>query len=226
MPHIKKLKKLIILICILIFSLCFNYSAVFANENILVDVYAPAAILMESTTGKILYSKNANQKMYPASTTKIMTAILTIENCKLTDTAIASHNAVFSVPSGYSHANIQEGEELTIEELLNVLLIPSANDAAYVLAEHIAGSVDAFSDMMNAKAKELGMNNTSFANPIGMDDKNNYSTVNDLSILFKAGLKNGEFKKIISTFEYKLSDGTPIKHTIYYYMKIANISMP
>ena len=80
--------------------------------------------------------------------------------------------------------------------------------------------------MINAKAKELGMNNTSFANPIGMDDKNNYSTVNDLSILFKAGLKNGEFKKIISTFEYKLSDGTPIKHTIYYYMKIANISMP
>lgn len=78
-----------------IFSLCFNYSAVFANENILVDVYAPAAILMESTTGKILYSKNVNQKMYPASTTKIMTAILTLENCDLSDIVTVSHDAIF-----------------------------------------------------------------------------------------------------------------------------------
>ena len=72
--------------------------------------------------------------MYPASTTKIMTAILTLENCKLTDTAIASHNAIYSVPVGYSHANIQEDEELTIEQLLTVLLIPSANEASFILA--------------------------------------------------------------------------------------------
>ena len=112
------------------------------------STYSPACLLMDQNSGKILYSKNANTKMYPASTTKIMTAILTLENCKLTDTATASHNAVYSIPSGYSIASIREGETLTIEQLLNVLLIPSANDAAAVLAEHIGGSVENFANML------------------------------------------------------------------------------
>ena len=202
MPHIKKLKKLIILICILIFSLCFNYSAVFANENILVDVYAPAAILMESTTGKILYSKNANQKMYPASTTKIMTAILTLENCNLSDIVTVSHNAIFSVPVGYSNANLQEGEELTVEQLLNVLLIPSANDAAFALAEHIAGSVDAFSDMMNKKAEEIGCKNTHFVNPNGIHNENHYSTAYDLALIGNYAMKFDTYRKITYYYPY------------------------
>ena len=204
MPHIKKLKKLIILICILFFSLCFNYSAVFANENILVDVYAPAAILMESTTGKILYSKNANQKMYPASTTKIMTAILTLENCNLSDIVTVSHNAIFSVPVGYSNANLQEGEELTVEQLLNVLLIPSANDAAFALAEHIAGSVDAFSDMMNKKAEEIGCKNTHFVNPNGIHNENHYSTAYDLALIGNYAMKFDTYRKITTTTTYTL----------------------
>ena len=104
------------------------------NSNI-PSTYSPACILMDQNSGKILYSKNANTKMYPASTTKIMTAILTLENCNLDEVATASHNAVYSIPYSYSVATIQEGEELTIEQLLNVLLIPSANDAAVVLAE-------------------------------------------------------------------------------------------
>ena len=162
------------------------------------STYSGATLLMEQSTGEILYGKNIYEKMYPASTTKIMTAILTIENCKLTDTAIASHNAVFSVPSGYSHANIQEGEELTIEELLNVLLIPSANDAAYVLAEHIAGSVDAFSDMMNAKAKELGCLNTHFVNPNGIHNENHYSTAYDMALIGKYAMKSIVFRQIVS----------------------------
>lgn len=98
------------------------------------ETYSGADILLDLNTSKILYSKNADEKMYPASTTKVMTAILTLENCKLTDVATVSHNAVFSIPSGYSIASLREGEELTIEQLLNVLLIPSANDAAVVLA--------------------------------------------------------------------------------------------
>lgn len=111
-----------------------------ASNNSSTDVtvlstYSPACILMDQNSGKILYSKNANTKMYPASTTKIMTAILTLENCKLDEVATASHNAVYSIPYSYSVATIQEGEELTIEQLLNVLLIPSANDAAVVLAD-------------------------------------------------------------------------------------------
>lgn len=136
--------------------------------------------------------------MYPASTTKIMTAILTLENCKLTDTAIASHNAIYSVPVGYSHANIQEGEELTIEQLLNVLLIPSANEAAFILAEHIAGSVDAFSDMMNEKAKEIGCTNTHFVNPNGIHDENHYSTAHDMALIGKYAMQFDTFRNIVS----------------------------
>jgi serine-type D-ala-D-ala carboxypeptidase len=159
---------------------------------------------MEESTGKILYSKNANSIMYPASTTKIMTAILTLEKCNLSDTAVVSHNAVFSIPSGYSTASLVEGEVLTIEQLLNVLLIPSANDAAVVLAEHIAGSVEAFSDMMNSKAVELGCLNTHFVNPNGIHNENHYSTAYDLALIGKYAMQFPTFKEISSKTRYTL----------------------
>lgn len=168
------------------------------------DTYSSACLLMEEITGKILYSKNANSIMYPASTTKIMTAILTLENCNLSDTAVVSHNAVFSIPSGYSTASLVEGEVLTIEQLLNVLLIPSANDAAVVLAEHIAGSVEAFSDMMNAKAVELGCLNTHFVNPNGIHNENHYSTAYDLALIGKYAMQFPTFKEISSKTRYTL----------------------
>lgn len=168
------------------------------------DTYSSACLLMEESTGKILYSKNANSIMYPASTTKIMTAILTLEKCNLSDTAVVSHNAVFSIPSGYSTASLVEGEVLTIEQLLNVLLIPSANDAAVVLAEHIAGSVEAFSDMMNAKAVELGCLNTHFVNPNGIHNENHYSTAYDLALIGKYAMQFPTFKEISSKTRYTL----------------------
>lgn len=168
------------------------------------DTYSSACLLMEEITGKILYSKNANSIMYPASTTKIMTAILTLENCNLSDTAVVSHNAVFSIPSGYSTASLVEGEVLTIEQLLNVLLIPSANDAAVVLAEHIAGSVEAFSDMMNSKAVELGCLNTHFVNPNGIHNENHYSTAYDLALIGKYAMQFPTFKEISSKTRYTL----------------------
>ena len=104
--------------------------------------------------------KNSNIPMYPASTTKIMTAILTLENTNLNDIATVSSSALNYIPSGYSTANLQVGEQFTIEQLLHVFLIPSANDAANVLAEHVGGSIIEFSDMMNKKAVEIGCKNT------------------------------------------------------------------
>ena len=175
-----------------------------SNPSNMPSTYSPATLLMDLDSGKILYSKNANTRMYPASTTKIMTAILTIENCQLTDTAVASHNAIYSVPFGYSHANIQEGEELTIEQLLNVLLIPSANDAAFILAEHIAGSVEAFSDMMNAKAVEIGCKGTHFVNPNGIHDEDHYSTAYDLALIGKYAMQYDIFRDIASKTSYSL----------------------
>ena len=185
---------LVILIC----------SFIYVSANSLPETYAPSCLLMEESSGKILYSKNANSVMYPASTTKMMTAILTIENCNLSDIATVSHNAVFSIPDGYSTASLVEGEELTIEQLLNVLLIPSANDAAVVLAEHIAGSVESFSEMMNNKATEIGCRNTHFVNPSGIHDENHYSTAYDLALIGRYAMQLPTFRSIVSKTRYSL----------------------
>ena len=165
---------------------------------------SPSVLLMDPKTGQILYSKNAFERRYPASTTKLMTAILTLENCELDDVATVSHNAIFSIPVGYSHANLQENEELTIEQLLNVLMIPSANDAAIVLAEHISGSVEAFADKMNAKAKELGCLDTHFVNPNGVHDENHYSTAYDLALIGRYAMQFEDIMRIAKVAQYTL----------------------
>ena len=133
-----------------------------------------------------------------------MTAILTLEHCQLTDTATVSHNAIYSVPVGYAHAYLVEGEVLTIEQLLHLLLIPSANDAATVLAEHIAGSVSSFATMMNTKALELGCTNTNFVNANGIQADNHYTTAYDLAIMGRYAMQNETFRKIVSTTKYTL----------------------
>ncbi len=193
---------IIILISIIQLSV-FNITS-FASESTELETYSPACILIESSTGKIIYEKNAYEKLYPASTTKIMTAILTLENCELTDVATASYNSVYSIPAGYTNANIQVGEELTIDQLLHVLLIPSANDAAVVLAEHIAGSVDNFANMMNEKAKELGCLNTHFVNPNGIHNEEHFSTAYDLSLMARYAMQNSIFRNIVSSTHYTL----------------------
>ena len=165
---------------------------------------SPSVILVDAKTGKILYSKDAFKKMYPASTTKLMTAILTLENCKLDDVVAVSHNAIFSIPIGYSHASLKEGEQLTVEQLLNVLLIPSANDAAVALAEHIAGSVEDFAEMMNNKAKELGCIGTHFVNPNGIHNKDHYSTAYDLSLIGRYAMKFEDIMRIATVNQYTL----------------------
>ncbi len=142
--------------------------------------------------------------MYPASTTKIMTAILALENCELSDVATVSQNAIFSVPVTYTNANLQLDEELTIEQLLNILLIPSANDAANVIAEHIAGSVSSFASMMNTKAREIGCLNTNFVNANGVHDENHYSTAYDLALIGQYAMKNETIMNIVKTTKYTL----------------------
>lgn len=170
------------------------------------SLYSPYAILMEAKTGKILYQRQAFTQMYPASTTKVMTAILTLEHCSLNDTATASYTAIHSVPYSYTIANIQENETLTIEELLECLLIPSANDAAFILAEKVGGTLDNFYDMMNKKAKEIGCLNTHFVNPNGIHADNHYSTVYDLALMGQYAMKNADFKRIVAMEECQLSD--------------------
>lgn len=178
-------------------------SFVLANSNE-PTVNTPSCILLNLNTGNIIYSKGANDKYYPASTTKVMTAILTLENCNLTDKATVSHDAIFDVPVGYTNAALVEGEVISIRDLLYALMIPSANDAAFVLAEHIAGSVDNFSNMMNQKAEEIGCKNTHFVNPNGIHNEDHYSTAYDLALIGQYAMKNETFRKIVSTTQYTL----------------------
>ena len=152
----------------------------------------------------IIYNILSIKMMYPASTTKLMTAILVLEKCQLTDVATVSNSAVDSVPAGYSTAYLQKGEKLTIEQLLHVLLIPSANDAANVLAEHVGGSIANFANMMNSKAKEIGCENTNFKNPSGIHDENHYSTAYDLSLIAKHAMQFQAIKDIVQKTVYNL----------------------
>ena len=192
----KKIKFLTIniLIILIIFTI-FPISNVFASDSE-PSINATSAILIDNRTNKVLYGKNENEKMYPASTTKIMTAILSLENANLDDKVVASYDAVMNVPDGYSIANIQVGEELTIEQLLEVLLVHSANDAANVLAENIGGSVDSFVSMMNTKCNELGLLGTHFTNAYGLHDENHYTTASDLAKLMQYSLKNEDFRRL------------------------------
>lgn len=197
-----KLKKLSISIFIYIFIVSFCIPCFATSSE--VNVNAPVALLMDANTGKIIYEKDAYKRMYPASTTKIMTAILALENCELSDIATVSYDAIFTVPVGYSNANLQLDEELTIEQLLYALLIPSANDSANVIAEHIAGSVSSFATMMNTKAHELGCKDTHFVNPNGVHDEDHYSTAYDLALIGQYAMRNETFRKIVSTSRYTL----------------------
>lgn len=188
-----RIKKILIILFILIFSLNISVSYGISDTP---EISAGAAILLDSASEKIIYSKNESEKMYPASTTKILTAILTIENCNLNDVVTVPYEAIASIPSGYSVAALQPGEQLTVEQLLQVMMVHSANDAANVLAYHISGSIDAFSNLMNKKVEELGLTNTHFTNPSGMHDENHYTTAYDLAIIMKYCMKNTTFRSL------------------------------
>lgn len=198
-------KRILLLLIIFLLSFVFSlFSTTSFAENTEISTYSPHCILMEASTGKIIYEKGAYDVTFPASTTKIMTAILTLEHCSLTDTATVSREAIYSVPVGYTHAYLVEGEVLTIDQLLHVLLISSANDAANVLAEHIAGSVSSFATMMNTKALELGCLNTHFVNPNGIHSENHTSTAYDLALMGRYAMQNETFRSIVATTKYTL----------------------
>ena len=222
------MKKIIKIILLINLILIFISSFVFAESNpsnvkaMKSDFVtnSPHVFMMEMSTGTVLYEKDAFAKIYPASTTKIMTAILTVENCELTDHAVVSAHSVDSIPYSYAIADLRQGEILTIEQLLYSLLIESANDAAIVLAEHIAGSEEAFADMCNKKAKEIGCLNTHFVNPNGIFAEDHYCTTYDLALMGKYAMQYEAIRKIAKTPEYHLEpdawhpdDNRFFKHT-------------
>ncbi len=162
---------------------------------------AQAALLMDSDTGQILYQKNIDRKMYPASTTKIMTTLLALENSSLDNPVTVSRRAA---EIGGSRIGLQPDEQVLMKNLLYILMLSSANDAAIAIAEHVGGSVENFAEMMNNRAKELGARNTHFVNPHGMPDKNHYTTARDLALISQKAMQNITFRRIVSTLTYKV----------------------
>ena len=194
-----KLKfKIFLLFCLMIIGI---QSLAFADE---LNLNSEAAILVEVSTGRILYEKNSTKQMYPASTTKVLTAILVIENCELDEIVTVRESSLSNIPSGYVTCNLQVGEQLSVKDLLYALMIPSANDAAYVLAEYVAGSVEEFSVMMNDKARQLGCKTTHFVNPNGIHEDSHYSSAYDLYLIADYAMKNEFFRTLVATTEYTL----------------------
>lgn len=190
-------KKLIFLLIIIL--LLTNIS--FADELTKDDICSEAGILIDELTGEILYSKNMDKKLYPASTTKILTAIIILENHKLDE--------IVSIPKDAEYAEgkkvyLLEGERLSIEQLLNVMLIESANDAAIALAVYHSGNEENFAKLMNQRAKELGAKNSNFKNASGLHDDEHYTTAYDLSLFAKKAMKNEIFREIVKKKKYSV----------------------
>lgn len=166
-------------------------------------IAAEGAVLLDAATGKVLFGKNENQQFYPASITKVMTALLVLERCSLTDVVTFSAAATTNLESGAVSLDITEGDQLTVEQCLYGLLLKSANEIGNGLAEHVAGSVSGFADLMNAKARELGCQNTQFTNPHGLNDASHKTTPYDMALIMRAALQNETFRKIATTTSYR-----------------------
>ncbi len=167
-------------------------------------VKAEAAILMDEKTGKILFEKNADAHLYPASITKIMTCLLAVEYIKSghKTSELVTVGTLPKLPSGYVNIGLVSGETLPLETLLYALMLPSANDAANAIGVHVGGSIEAFVQMMNDKAQELGMTNTHYTNTYGLHDTEHYTSAKDMAILAREGRKYPEFTKLVSTYKY------------------------
>ncbi len=193
-PNLKS--PLIILICALL--LCIAPQPIIQAENSTISTHARAAALIDVESGRMLYSSRGDEPMLIASLTKIMTALVAIEHGDLLSKVKVGRNAFAKEGSSLY---LKQGEEMTLEDMLYGLMLRSGNDAATAIAEHVGGTEEGFVYLMNAKAEELGLRNTHFANPHGLDAEGHYSSANDLAVLTAYAMHNPVFKKIVKTQE-------------------------
>ena len=180
------------------------------------EIFSENAILIDADTGEILYEKDAYAKSFPASVTKIITALLTIENCNLGDTVTFSYEAAHSYEPGDSNIGIWANEQLTVEQTLRAIIMASANEACYGIAEYISGDVPSFVELMNTRAKQLGALDTHFTNTNGLHDNNHYTTAYDLAMIGRACFNNTTFMEMCSdTTTYEIPPTNKYKATRY-----------
>lgn len=170
------------------------------------ETASPNVIVMEASTGTVLYEKNAHESHYPASITKIMTTLLALENCSLDETVTFSENAIYNTHGSGISRDVDE--QMTMEQTLYAIMLESANECAYAVAEHVGGSYDKFIDMMNEKAEELGCTDTHFKNPHGLSDVEegleHYTSCYDMALIAREAYKNETFRAIIGTENYQI----------------------
>ena len=168
------------------------------------DISSTAAIVMETSTNTVLYSKNADQALYPASAVKVMTCLMALENSSLDDQVTMTATGVSGVTDGGANISTQLDEVFTMEQCLYAIMVASANDIALQVAEHISGSVEDFVAAMNTRAQELGCTNTVFTNPTGLPDENQHTTAHDMALIMEAAMANDTFRTIAQTTSYTI----------------------
>ena len=170
------------------------------------QIAGETAALIDAQSGMLLYGKEAHKKMYPASTTKVLTALVALEKAKLNDLVTIGANPIHA---GGTSIWLAEGEKLSLEELLYALLLNSANDAGVAIAEHVAGSEEEFAKLLNEKALKLGAKDTHFTNPHGMPNEKHYSTAYDMALIGREALKNQDLRKIVTTVHHEIPRTDP-----------------
>ena len=206
----KKFKILPILLMILMFTALLPVSALADGEP---EITAKAAVLLNAETGEVYFSKNAENIVHPASTTKIMTALLVVEaiergELSLSDEITAGDDCQYNMDESSSHANpaIEPGETMTVEDLLYCAMLVSANEACNILAKEVSGSVEAFVDAMNARAQELGCTDTHFANCNGLEDSDHYTTAQDFALIAQEAVNHNKVVELCSTLTYTVPE--------------------
>ena len=168
------------------------------------QIQSEGAVVIDGSTGAVLYGKNQNTRYYPASITKLMTALLVLEHCGLDEVVTFSETATTNLESGAVSLGLTAGDQLTVRQCLYALLLKSANEVGNGLAEHVSGSVSAFADLMNQKAASLGCTGTHFTNPHGLNDANHYTTPYDMALIARAAFQNPTLREIDTTLSYQL----------------------
>lgn len=201
-----KKRFIVLFLFVYLFSAIYFPAVGFAAQQ--PDLSSAAFILIDMQTGQVLAEKNADERRSPASTTKIMTALVALERADLEDEMTASDNAINSVEFDYVTAGIKVGETLKFKDLLDLMLITSANEASNIIAENVAddGTIFGFAKLMNEKAEELGLTGTHFVNPNGTENEDHYTTARDLAILARAAMQNEKFREVVGRTDFTLPD--------------------
>ncbi len=207
--RLKKILSTFLIIVVLLSSLPMTALAEETDSSVVKwptppEITSGGAIVMEASTGCVLYNKAAYDTFHPASTTKLMTCLLSIEQCPLSDIITHSHDAIYSIGWDSSRAGLVEGEQIDMENALYAILLASANEVSYAVAEHVGGTIENFVSLMNRRAKELGCVNTHFANPHGLDDPEHYSCPYDLALIARKAIEYTTFRRISGSYYHQI----------------------